>query len=66
MYEKESAALLEVNLAQPALDQCLKAGHVFNVMEARGVISVTERTLYISRIRNLSSKCCALWAAGSE
>ena len=66
MYEKESAALLEVKLAQPALDQCLKAGHVFNVMEARGVISVTERTLYISRIRNLSSKCCALWAAGSE
>lgn len=65
MYEAESAKLLEVGIAQPALDQCLKAGHVFNVMEARGVISVTERTSYISRIRNLSSKCCVIWAGGS-
>jgi glycyl-tRNA synthetase alpha chain len=65
MYEKESDKLADIGLAQPAFDQCLKAGHVFNLMEARGVISVTERTSYIARIRHLSRRACELWAQGS-
>jgi glycyl-tRNA synthetase alpha chain len=63
MYEQESNSIADAGLAQPAFDQCLKAGHVFNLMEARGVISVTERTSYIARIRYLSRRCCELWVA---
>ncbi len=63
IYEQESAQLADAGLAQPAFDQCLKAGHAFNLMEARGVISVTERTSYISRVRHMSRRCCELWVA---
>jgi glycyl-tRNA synthetase alpha chain len=41
----------------PAYDQCIKASHVFNLMDARGVISVTERQSYILRVRNLARQC---------
>jgi glycyl-tRNA synthetase alpha chain len=41
----------------PAYDQCIKASHVFNLLDARGVISVTERQAYILRVRNLSRQC---------
>jgi glycyl-tRNA synthetase alpha chain len=41
----------------PAYDQCIKASHVFNLLDARGVISVTERQSYILRVRNLSRQC---------
>ena len=59
IYEKESARLLELGgVVQPAYDQCLKAAHVFNLLEARGVISVTERASYIGRIRNLAKGSC--------
>ena len=61
IYEQESTSLADQGLAQPAFDQCLKAGHTFNLMEARGMISVTERVAYIARIRHLSKLCCELW-----
>ncbi len=62
-HEKECERLLELGLAQPAYDQCLKAAHLFNLLEARGVISVTERTSFIGRIRNITRKCCEMWVA---
>ena len=58
--EKECASLLayEPPLAQPAYDQCIKASHAFNLLDARGVISATERQAFIGRVRNLSKACC--------
>ncbi len=54
MYEAESIRQSEKELVLPAYDYCLKCSHVFNVLDARGAISVTERTHYIDRIRNLA------------
>jgi glycyl-tRNA synthetase alpha chain len=45
----------------PAYDQCIKASHIFNLLDARGVISVTERQAYILRVRDLAKACCAAW-----
>ena len=44
-------------MAHPAYDQCIKASHLFNLLDARGVISVTERQAYIGRVRALAKKC---------
>ncbi len=63
--EAECAALVERNLALPAYDQCLKASHLFNLLDARGVISVTERAAYIGRVRTLAKACCETWLAGA-
>jgi len=52
-YEAEAKQLIELGLLRPAYDYCLKCSHTFNVLEARGAISVTERTGIIARIRNL-------------
>ena len=49
------------SLALPAYDQCIKASHMFNLLDARGVISVTERQSYILRVRELSKACGAAW-----
>ena len=49
-------------MAMPAYDQCIKASHVFNLLDARGVISVTERQAYILRVRELAKGCCEAWA----
>ncbi|HVZ06140.1 glycine--tRNA ligase subunit alpha [Hyphomicrobium sp.] len=66
--EAECQALLEKGanggehlLALPAYDQCIKASHIFNLLDARGVISVTERQSYILRVRDLAKACCAAW-----
>jgi len=59
--EAECQALLAANLALPAYDQCIKASHNFNLLDARGVISVTERQAYIGRVRNLAKACCEAW-----
>jgi len=71
--EKECKALLAAGdpaagandtrhrLALPAYDQCIKASHIFNLLDARGVISVTERQSYILRVRELAKACCAAW-----
>ena len=53
-------------LALPAYDQCIKASHVFNLLDARGVISVTERQAYILRVRELAKGCCEAWARRRE
>ena len=58
MLEQETKSLLEKKLSLPAYDQCLKASHVFNLLDARGVISVSERQAYILRVRNMSRSCC--------
>jgi glycyl-tRNA synthetase alpha chain len=62
--EKECAALLDRKLALPAYDQCIKASHRFNLLDARGAISVTERQAYIGRVRELAKGCCEAWLAG--
>ncbi len=49
-------------LALPAYDQCIKASHTFNMLDARGVISVTERQAYILRVRDLAKGCCEAWS----
>jgi glycyl-tRNA synthetase alpha chain len=59
--ELECKALLEKKLALPAYDQCLKASHIFNLLDARGVIGVAERTAYINRIRELAKGSGAAW-----
>jgi glycyl-tRNA synthetase alpha chain len=59
--EGECAALLGKSLALPAYDQCIKASHIFNLLDARGVISVTERQAYIARVRALAKGCCEAW-----
>jgi glycyl-tRNA synthetase alpha chain len=48
-------------LALPAYDQCIKASHIFNLLDARGVISVMERQSYILRVRELAKACCGAW-----
>ena len=53
-HEKQAQHLVEQQLALPAYEQILKAAHTFNLLDARGVISVTERAAYIGRIRNLA------------
>ena len=53
MTEKESKFLIDNKLSLPAYDQCLKVSHIFNILDARGVISVAQRAEYISRIRDL-------------
>ena len=60
-YEVECKKLLDAKLALPAYDQCIKASHAFNLLDARGVISVTERQAYIGRVRELAKGCCAAW-----
>ena len=64
--EKQSALLLEKKLALPAYEQCIKASHAFNLLDARGVISVTERQAYIGRVRALAKGAAECWVAGLE
>lgn len=54
LYEQEATQLIEKGLVQPSLDYVLKCSHSFNLLDARGLISVTERTRYIGRIRNMA------------
>jgi len=59
--EKACADILKAGLVLPAYDQCIKASHTFNLLDARGVISVTERAAYIGRVRALARGCCEGW-----
>ena len=59
--EAECHALLAQKLALPAYDQCIKASHVFNLLDARNAISVTERATYIGRVRALAKGSCEAW-----
>ena len=66
MYEKESKRVLDKGLVLPALDYCLKCSHTFNLLDARGAISVTERTSYIHRVRDLCRGCAEAYVAQRE
>lgn len=57
MYEKEARRLLSENLYIPAYDFCIKCSHIFNVLDARGVIGVEKRAEFISRIRSIAREC---------
>jgi len=61
--EKQCRTLLDARLALPAYDQCLKASHLFNLLDARGVIGVNERAAFIARVRALAKACCEAWLA---
>ncbi len=66
LYEQEAAQLIKQELVLPSLDYVLKCSHSFNLLDARGVISVTERTRYIGRIRNLARQVGQLYLAQRE
>jgi len=66
MYEKECIRVIKKGLVQPAYDYCLKCSHTFNMLEARGAISVTERTNYISRVRYLARLCAEAYLEQRE
>jgi len=61
--EAECALLLKQGLALPAYDQCIKSSHLFNLLDARGAVSVTDRAAYIGRVRALAKGCCEAWLA---
>ncbi len=61
MHEEEAKSLIEKKISLPAYDQCLKSSHVFNILDARGVISVVQRAEYIARIRDLTKEIGKIW-----
>ena len=66
MLELEAKSLVEKKLSLPAYDQCLKASHVFNVLDARGVISVAQRAEYIGRIRDITKGVAEIWVSSQK
>ena len=64
--EQESLSLAEKGLALPAYEQCIKASHLFNLLDARGVISVTQRAQYIRRVRDMALSSAKAWKEGEE
>ena len=64
--EAESQKLIDAGLALPAYEQMLICGHTFNLLDARGVISVVERASYIGRVRALAKGCCDVWLNGGK
>ena len=61
MFENEAKSLAKKRISLPAYDQCLKASHVFNILDARGAISVAQRAEYIGRIREITKSAAAVW-----
>ena len=61
MYETEAKYLVEKKISLPAYDQCLKASHVFNILDARGAVSVAQRAEYIGKIREITKLAAAIW-----
>ena len=61
IHEMEAKSLAEKRLSLPAYDQCLKASHVFNILDARGAISVAQRAEYIGRIRDITKAAAGIW-----
>lgn len=66
MFEAEGARVASLGLVLPSYDYVLKCSHVFNLLDARGAISVTERTAYIARVRSLARKCAEAYLAVRE
>lgn len=65
-FESECRRLLDKKLTLPAYDYCIKTSHMFNLLDARGAISVTERTSYIARVRALARRCAESYLADRE
>ncbi|MDR0630981.1 MAG: glycine--tRNA ligase subunit alpha [Holosporales bacterium] len=65
-FEQECTRLLGSGVVLPAYEQCLKANHYFNLLNARGLISTTERAGYISRVRAMAKSCCEAWTARGD
>jgi glycyl-tRNA synthetase alpha chain len=65
-YEEEAKRIMDQKLVFPAYDYVLKCSHTFNLLDARGAISVTERTGYIMRVRNLARQCAATYLEERE
>ena len=65
-FEGECRRLLDKKLTLPAYDYCIKTSHMFNVLDARGAVSVTERTAYIARVRALARRCAESYLADRE
>jgi len=65
-YEKEAELLLEKDLVLPAYDMVMKCSHIFNIIEARGALSVTERTSYIQRVRNMAKSVAEAYIKSRE
>ena len=61
MFESEAKSLVEKKISLPAYDQCLKASHVFNILDARGAISVAQRAEYIGKIRQITNSGATIW-----
>jgi glycyl-tRNA synthetase alpha chain len=66
LSEREADRLVGAGLVHPAYEQVLKCSHLFNLLEARGALSVTERTGYIARVRNLARKVARAYVAALE
>ena len=66
IYQEEANSLIEKQLTYPALDYVLKCSHTFNLLDARGVISVTDRAQYIEKIRNLAREVASSWIKERE
>jgi glycyl-tRNA synthetase alpha chain len=61
MFENEAKSLVEKKISLPAYDQCLKASHIFNILDSRGAISVAQRAEYIGRIREITKSAAGIW-----
>ena len=61
MFESEAKSLVEKKISLPAYDHCLKASHIFNILDARRAISVAQRAEYIGKIREITKSAAAIW-----
>ena len=66
MFESQAKSLINKKISLPAYDQCLKASHVFNVLDARGVISVAQRAEYIGSIRDITKGVAEIWVSSQQ
>ena len=66
MIEQEAKSLIEKKISLPAYDQCLKASHIFNILDSRGVISIAQRSEYISKIRDLTKAIGKVWVESQD
>ena len=66
MIEQEAKSLIEKRISLPAYDQCLKASHIFNILDSRGVISIAQRAEYISKIRDLTKAIGKVWLESQD
>ena len=66
VIEEEASFLVKKDLAYPAYEKCIKASHVFNLLDARGLLSVAERASFIKKVRDISNQCCEVYLKKSD